>query len=208
MHASAGVAPAPFAHGAYFWSTFAEKVAQQENVPVLIYNAAFGGTSLEHWAKSSQNIPFEHSFVKSKIRMPYVNLLNTFTKYIPLTGVRALLADQGQNDAPATDEDQVFLNYQTFVKQAREDLNDPELAVVVNRQTPQNAPNVRHVQDRMVKEPYCFPGPDYDVLEEEDRLDGIHLSASGMAKAADMWAAALTPAFFRKSKPYLPYAHH
>jgi hypothetical protein len=90
------------------------------------------------------------------------------------------------------------------VKQAREDLNYPKLAVVVNRQTPKNSPNVRHLQERMVKEPYCFPGPDYDTLAEEDRYDGIHLSASGMVKAADMWAHVLTPDFFKKSKPYLP----
>lgn len=204
VHASTGVAPAPFGHGSYFWSKFGEKVAQKENVPVLIYNAAFGGTSLEHWAKSSQNIQFEHSFVKSEIRMPYINLLNTFKKYIPLTGLRALLADQGQNDWQAKDEEQVFQNYQTFIKQAREDLNYPELALVVNRQTPKSSPIIRNVQDRMVKEPYNFPGPNYDTLAEEDRTDGIHLSATGMAKSAEMWAEALSPEFFKTSKPYMP----
>ena len=204
VHASTGVAPAPFAHGPYFWSKFGEKIAQEENVPVLIYNAAFGGTSLEHWAKSSQNIQFEHGFVKSEIRMPYINLLNTFKKYIPLTGLRALLADQGQNDWQEKDEEKVFKNYQTFIKQAREDLNYPELALVVNRQTPKSSPIIRHVQDRMVKEPNSFPGPDYDTLAEEDRTDGIHLSRAGMAKAAEMWAAALTPEFFKRSQPYIP----
>ncbi|MBC7923414.1 MAG: hypothetical protein H7Z75_20240 [Ferruginibacter sp.] len=202
--AATGVAPAPFAHGAYFWSKFAERVAQRENVPVLLYNAAFGGTSLEHWAKSAQNIPFEHGFVRSAIRMPYVNLLNTFKKYIPLTGLRALLADQGANDWTEKEEERIFRNYQLFIQQARQDLGYPELALVVNRHTT-NAPSVvRSVQDRMAKEPHCFPGPDYDALAKEDRYDGIHLSETGATKAAQLWAAALTPAFFEASKPWQP----
>ena len=90
VHASDSVAPAPFAHNTYFWSRFADLVVAKENVPVLIYNAAFGGTSVEHWAKASQGIQFEHGFCKSKIRMPYINLYNTFKKYIVLTGMRAL----------------------------------------------------------------------------------------------------------------------
>ena len=60
--------PATFGSGNYSWPRFGEEVARKENVPVLIYNAAFGGTSLEHWAKSSQGVPFEHSFVRSAIR--------------------------------------------------------------------------------------------------------------------------------------------
>jgi hypothetical protein len=204
VQAVTGVAQAPFAHGNYLWSKFAELLAQRGNVPVLIYNAAFGGTSLEHWAKSSQGIQFDHSFIKSAIRMPYINLLNTFKKYIPLTGLRAILADQGQNDAGQKNADTIFENYKTFIRQAREDLHDPQLAVIVNRQTPKDAPAVREAQERMIKQPYSFPGPDYDILLPEDHVDGVHLSASGEEKAAEMWAKALTPEFFKNSIPWLP----
>jgi hypothetical protein len=51
---------------------------------------------------------------------------------------------------------------------------------------------------------YCFVGPDYDTLATEDRVDGIHLSASGEWKAAAMWAAALGNGVFSSSQPYLP----
>lgn len=203
--AAAGIAPAPFGHNPYFWSKFGEYVAKKINLPVLIYNAAFGGTSLEHWAKSAQNIQFEHGFVRSAIRMPYINLRNTLVKYIPLTGVRAILADQGQNDNQQKSADTIFNNYKIFLEQARIDLDYPGLTVVVNQQTPSNAPQVRVAQERIIKEPFSFPGPDYDKgLIKEDRYDGIHLSESGLRKAAVMWADALTPEFFETVKPWLP----
>lgn len=205
VQAASGIAQAPFGHGAYFWSKFGEEVARKKNVPVLIYNAAFGGTNLEHWAKASQGIQFEHGFVRSKIRMPYINLLNTFKKYTSLTGVRALLADHGQNDAGEKDPQKILANYKTFITQARKDLGFAELALVVNRQMPNNAPAVREAQEKMILEPYCFAGPDYDKdLLKEDKYDGIHLALSGVNKAAVLWANALTPDFFQRSHPWQP----
>lgn len=204
-HAGDSVAHAPFGHGSYFWSKFGELLVKKENVPVLIFNAGFGGTSLEHWAKSAHGIQFEHGFVRSAIRMPYINLRNALTKYITITGIRALLADQGQNDAGEKDAAKIEEHYRIFVEQARQDLQYPELAVVVNRQSPGAAyPAVRIAQERMIPKPNYFVGPDYDFLVTEDRYDGIHLSESGMRKAAVMWAEALTPEFFRESRPWQP----
>ena len=204
VQAATGIAHAPFGHNNYFWSKFGEILAQKENVPVLIYNAGFGGTSLEHWAKSSQHILFEHGFVRSAFRMPYINLLNALVKYIPSTGIRVILSDQGQNDSGQKNADSIVQNYQTVIRQARHDLQYAELAMVVNRQTPKAAPAVRLAQNRMASEPYCFPGPDYDLLLKDDTVDGVHLSASGEEKVAIMWVQALTKRFFKLSKPWLP----
>jgi hypothetical protein len=172
---------------------------------VLIFNAAFGGTNLEHWAKSAKKIQFEHGFVKSSIRMPYINLYNTLIKYIPHTGLRAILADHGQNDNRETDPQKIFDNYRVFISKAREDASFPSLALVVNRQRPSNAQSVRVAQEMMLNEPFTFPGPDYDkIMNKEDRYDGIHLSRSGLEKAATYWAEALDNNFFIKSTPLLP----
>jgi len=200
-----GVTPSPFGQGTYFWAKFAEYVAQRRNVPVLIYNAAFGGTSLEHWAKSSQGIWFDHSFVNASIRMPYINLYNVLKTYIPHTGIRAILCDQGANDWPQTDENVILANYQTFVNQARADLGFGSMAVVVNRQTPfLDKVAVRHAQERMIQTANCFAGPDYDTLAAGDRPDQIHLSASGCWAAASKWADALDDGFFSNALPFLP----
>jgi hypothetical protein len=204
-HYGSGVQPAPYGYGAYIWSKFAEHIVQRRNVPVLLYNAAFGGTSLEHWAKASQGIWFDHGFVNASIRMPYINLYNVLKSYAPRTGIRAVLSDQGQNDYGQPDANVILGNYQTWVNQARADLGHGSLAIVVNRQNPfYSYPQVRTAQEQMAASPSCFPGPDYDTMLPEDRYDGIHLSLAGQTKAAGMWADALNDAFFASSLPWLP----
>ncbi len=205
-HFDSNVQPAPSGKGTYFWATFAEHVAKAQGVPVLLLNAAFGGTSLEHWAKSSRAEPFEHSFVNSSIRMPYIRLEHALTKYCAITGLRAILADQGQNDWPEKDEEKIIANYKAWIDQARKDAGFPGLAVVVNRQSPPNGfGQIRRVQDRVIKEhPRCFPGPDYDTLAQEDTTDKVHLSESGAKKAARLWADALDADFFRAAAPLAP----
>ena len=205
-HFAGDVRPAPFGNGTYFWAQFADRVAAAQGVPVLLLNAAFGGTSLEHWAKSARGEPFEHSFVKSPLRMPYINLHHALRRYATVTGVRAILADQGQNDWPENDAGKVFTNYVTWVEQARADLAFPALAVVVNRASPPgNRPIIRRVQEQMIREvPHCHAGPDYDTLRQSDRYDAVHFSASGLPHAAQLWADALSPQFFRQAAPYQP----
>ncbi|HYE98644.1 MAG TPA: hypothetical protein VEJ18_07015 [Planctomycetota bacterium] len=203
-HYGTGARPAPFGYNAYIWSRFGEIVAGRRNVPVLIYNAAFGGTSLEHWAKSARGELFEHGFVKASIRMPYINLYNALNTYIRRTGIRAVLSDHGQNDWPSTDEDAVVNDYLFFIQQSRADLGHGALAYVVNRQTPLGRDLIKRAQNRVASAPFNVPGPDYDALAPEDRYDGIHLSLSGQSKAAQMWADALTDGFFASSQPWLP----
>jgi hypothetical protein len=202
-HFDSNVQPAPVGRGTYFWAAFAEKVAKAHNVPVLLLNAAFGGTSLDHWAKSARGEQFEHSFVISSIRMPYVQLEHALTKYCAVTGLRAILADQGQNDWPEKDERKIEANYRTWIEQARKDAGFPNLAVVVNRQSPPDGlGQIRRVQERMIQEyPHCFPGPDYDTLDKKDTLDKVHLSESGARKAAQLWAEALDTEFFKVAVP-------
>ena len=202
-HFDSNVQPAPAGNGTYFWAAFAEHVAQAQKVPVLLLNAAFGGTSLEHWAKSARGEQFAHPFVISSIRMPYIRLEHALTKYCAVTGLRAILADQGQNDWPEKDEEKIIANYKAWIEQARQDAGFPNLAVVVNRQSPPDGfGQIRRVQDRMIKEhPHCFPGADYDTLAKEDTTDKVHLSKAGEIKAARLWADALDAEFFKAAAP-------
>ena len=205
-HFDSNIQPAPAGNGTYFWAAFAEHVARAQNVPVLLLNAAFGGTSLEHWAKSARGEPFEHPFVISSIHMPYIRLEHALTKYAAITGLRAILADQGQNDWPEKDEDKITANYKAWIDQARHDVGFPDLAIVVNRQSPPDGfGQIRRVQERIIREhPHCFPGADYDTLAPEDTTDKVHLSASGALKAAHLWAEALDADFFKSAPPLPP----
>lgn len=210
-----GVSAAPFGYNCYFWSKFGELVAQRLNVPVLLFQTAFGGTNLQHWADSSQGIEFPLFSVPPAWHMPYSNLKHTIQKYIPVTGLRAVLVDHGQNDTQEKSEEVLLNRYLTWVNQARTDAAQATLAFVINRQTPyatvdnayQGLPPqtyIRRVQEKMAVTPNCFAGPDYDTgLVVADRFDYIHLNDSGQAKAAVLWSNALTNSFFEQSIPHL-----
>jgi hypothetical protein len=60
------------------------------------------------------------------------------------------------------------------------------------------------MQERMIRQPHCFAGPDYDTLAKADRPDDIHLGLAGQAHAARLWAEALDAAFFRTAQPWVP----
>ncbi len=136
--------------------------------------------------------------------MPYIRLEHALKKYCAVTGLRAILADQGQNDWTELDENKIFANYQAWIEQARKDTGIPKIAVDVIRKSPPNGVGqIRRVQERMIKEfPYCFPGPDFATLEAEDTVDKIHLSQSGARKAAQLWANALDTNFIKVAVPF------
>jgi uncharacterized repeat protein (TIGR01451 family) len=206
----ANVAPAPFGYNPYFWSKFGELVVQNQQVPVMVFNAAFGGTNLEMWYKAANGIAFEHPFIKSSLGMPYRNLYNALQKYLSVTGVRAVLCDHGQNDTDLTkySKAQLIDYYKGFIAKTRADFN-PSLPFVINRHTPSinisPAYHIREVQEAVISTvANCFPGPDYDVaLTDADRIDYIHLNASGQSKAAVAWARA-TINDFAVMNPFLP----
>jgi hypothetical protein len=211
-----GVRPAPFGPNNYFWSKFGELVAQKENVPVLIFQTAFGGTSLEHWARSSQGEPFALFNVNPNIGLPYVNLKHTLQAYVPKTGLRAVLFDMGQNDTGEPNGDLLYQRYMTVLGQMRTDAGKPNLTAMITRQTPYLTIDsgykgglppqtyIRTMQEKVAASANCVPGPDYDTgLVVADRFDYIHLSEAGETKAASLWAAKMTPQFFRNADPIL-----
>ncbi len=209
-----GVRPAPFGPNNYFWSDFGGRLAARLGVPVQIYQTAFGGTNLEQWAKSSQGIAVPVFSLTPSLLFPYVNLKHVLQAYVPITGLRALLIDHGQNDYQEKSSDVLLARYRQFVDQARSDSKQPALPAVINRQTPfltvdsgykgGEGPQtqVRQMQERMVATPNCWPGPDYDTgLVVSDRFDYIHLSLAGQTKAAALWASAVSDNFLRQSSP-------
>ncbi|GAB3761336.1 sialate O-acetylesterase [Spirosoma pomorum] len=211
-----GVRPAPFGPNNYFWSKFGELVAQKENVPVLIYQAAFGGTSLEHWARSANGEAFPLFTVNPAIGMPYVNLKHTLQRYVPVTGLRAMLFDMGQNDTGEPNGELLYQRYMTVLSKARTDANAPNLTAVITRQTPYLTVDssyqgglppqtyIRTMQERVSSSAKCVPGPDYDTgLTVTDRFDNIHLSIAGQTKAAGLWAGIITPRFLRYAEPII-----
>ncbi|MBD2755470.1 sialate O-acetylesterase [Spirosoma validum] len=197
---------APFAKMAWFWGHMGDVLVQRINVPVLIYNAGFGGTNMEHNYKAAYDIPFTHSFVRYEQRMPYVNLRNLMNLYVPSTGIRAILLNHGENDRenPA---DLILKHHYGVIDKARQEFNKPDLAWIIALSSFTGKPfeNVRLAQLQTINRPgyQTFLGPDLDSISSvADRPDGAHYSPLGQAKAGERWANAITDDILKKITPY------
>ena len=197
---------APFAKMAWFWGHMGDVLVQRINVPVLLYNAGFGGTNMEQTYKAAYDIPFSHSFVRYDLRMPYANLRNLMNLYVPSTGIRAILLNHGENDRENR-TDSILAYHYGVIDKVRQEFNKPDLAWVIALSSFTGKPfeNVRAAQRQAIERPNyrTFRGPDLDSISSSvDRPDGAHYSPAGQAKAGERWANTITNEMLRTSMPY------
>ena len=196
----------PFANFAWLWGHMGDVLVQRINVPVLIYNAGFGGTNMEYNYKAAYDIPFQHGFIKYELRMPYANFRNLMNLYVPTTGIRAVLLQHGENDRGNSTESTLSYHYGVIDK-SRQEFGRPNLAWIVALSSFVGAPfdNVRQAQLQTINRPnyLAFQGPDLDAITSAtDRPDGIHFSPTGQVKAGELWANAITNAYLQTIQPY------
>lgn len=207
------VGASPFAQMAYFWGKLGDQLVQQLGVPVLFYNAGFGGSNMEHVYKSAYNIPFEHGWIRYDLRMPYVNVRNIMNLYVPSTGLRAILLQHGINDRSNQTPD-ILTHNLGVIDKLRTEFNLPSLAWIVAKDSYADGPfdNVRIAQDAVIHRgeraipkftDAIFKGPDLDSVGRDNpaysaddnwnnhairwRPDGIHYSPSGQTEVANRW---------------------
>lgn len=197
---------APFAKIAWFWGHMGDALVQRINVPVLLYNAGFGGSNMEQTYKSAYDIPFKHDFVVYSLRMPYVNIRNLMNLYVPATGIRAILLNHGANDQASGTDDIVTWHYGVIDK-VRQEFNMPDLGWIVALASFFNAPheNVRKAQFQVINRAnyQTYQGPDLDnINSREDMPDGGHYSPTGQLKVGEAWANAITDTYLQTIQPY------
>lgn len=199
----------PFASIAWLWGRMGDELVRQTNVPVLIYNAGFGGSTMQQMYWAAYDIPFQHSFVRYNIRMPYVNLRNLMNLYVPSTGIRAVLVQHGENDR-SNPADSTYKYYAGVIDKIRAESDKPNLGHIVSISSFVGArfDNVRDAQIRIINQANyrTFQGPDLDnIFTTDDRPDGIHFSPTGQVKAGDLWASAIN-ATYQNCTPYTAQA--
>jgi len=185
----------PFGREAWLWGRMGDQLVQQINVPVLIYNAGFGGSTMQQTYWAAYDIPFQHSFVRYNLRMPFVNVRNLMNLYVTSTGIRAILVQHGENDR-GNPENEIFQNYAGVIDKVRTEFNKPDLGYIVSISSFVGGrfDNVRSAQSRIINQANyrTFQGPDLDNINTtDDRPDGIHFSPTGQVKAGNMWAEAI-----------------
>ena len=173
----------PFAKMPWLWGRMGDVLAARINVPVLLYNAGFGGTNMQQTYWAAYDIPFQHFFVKYSIRMPYANIRNLMNLYVPTTGLRAVLVQHGENDRdnPA---DSTYKYYTKVIEKIRTEFNKPNLAhiIALSSYVGGQFQNVRTAQTNVINTiSQTYRGPDLDT--DTDRPDGIHFSPNGQTQA-------------------------
>ncbi|GAB4041478.1 DUF11 domain-containing protein [Spirosoma gilvum] len=196
----------PFASVPWFWAHMGDVLVQRINVPVLMYNAGFGGTNMQQTYWAAYDIPFQHSFVRYDLRMPYANFRNLMNLYVPSTGIRAFLIQHGENDRD-NPTDSTAKYYQKVIDKIRGEFGKPNLACIVALSSFVGArfDNVRSAQFQIIGKPgnMAYQGPDLDNVNSlDDRPDGIHFSPSGQTKVGDAWSNAISDAYLASISPY------
>lgn len=208
---------APYNLVPWLWSQLGDSLVKKLNVPVLLYSAAYGGTNMEQNYKAIKRIPFTlfgpDPFAGFRIGHPYSNLKNALIRYVPTTGLRAILALHGENDVGSSKDD-IVKYYQTTIEQSRLDAGHPTLPWVVaissfkgNRVDA----NVTNAQREVIAiTPNVFQGPNLDENPDPSFRnpfpDLLHYTAAGQTEMARRWNNALNEAFFSLAPPILPVA--
>lgn len=193
------------AHRASPWTAVGDVLVRQLHVPVLIICTGIGGTTVERWRKVAEDPTVGDS--------SYVACRLTLQKWVPYTGLRALIWFGNENDLNQGPTAEVFSdNMKRLIARTRQDAGIPDLPWIIafDAYDPGIAENIgpQEMQRRkervdrgtqMVLEtvPFTYDGPQTDDLGPEfRRSDGDHFSEAGVRQLGIRFARHITKAFF------------
>ncbi len=196
---------APYNYVPWFWARLGDKLVKKLNVPILFYGAALGGIGTDVWRRSAlgEDLRQELPIFISTAGMPYLAMQTALQMYVTRTGVRAVLWQQGESDA-MNSADRYYENMKFIIEKTRYDSKKSDLAWVIARSSnnPDFHPNVVEGQNYLISRiQSVFPGPNTDLIQGENRMDGIHFHKGGLDLAAEYWDNSLDNNFFSKSNP-------
>ncbi|MCE7041220.1 sialate O-acetylesterase [Dyadobacter sp. CY312] len=221
---------APFGNYAWCWGYFGDRLVKQLNVPVMIFNAGWSGSSIANW---KQSIPtngqttawFGYIYPQG---LPFGNMRIALNNYIAQLGIRAILWHQGESDTKTeTSRDAYRNDLKEVIEACRTASNKPNLAFVVSRASRYSFKKLGDVVDvsytsadviaaqndvignptsgysPLYKVPYTFAGPETDpYYNSVYRHDNVHFAGGGLDSLAKFWATKLDNNFFQNATPY------
>lgn len=203
----------PVGFSSWCWGELGDMLVKRLNVPVMFFNAAWGGSSSENWAQSIDSLSTNEAF---RGEVPYHVLKRTLQFYRNTVGFRAVLWHQGEADTfqnqsnarlPRAD---YFNNIKKVITTTRNQTGEI-LPWVVSR-----ASFIYNLRDSLVIKDQnrlsaevenVFRGPYTDTLSNS-RFDALHFGntaqGKGLTKLANSWNIALDSVFFKTAAPLLP----
>jgi hypothetical protein len=192
MNTGAWVAAAdpqpPFADGTQgsIWSRLGDDLASYLNMPIGFVSIGQGNTFSSQWASPSGTY--------------YPRITQTVQSF-PINGFRALLWQQGENDASTGVSTATYYgNVSTTITQSRIDAGWalPWLIARSSYYTTPDPANQAQIQaayaELITNLPPAHAGADTDTLTGANR-NGPHFTDTGLSSAATLWKSAIATAF-------------
>ncbi|WP_025762740.1 T9SS type A sorting domain-containing protein [Dyadobacter tibetensis] len=205
---------------AWAWGALGDKLAQRLNVPILFFNTGYEGTQVRTWRESISGTAYSPyaPYPYSPSGMPFINLRWVMQYYIPITGLRAVLWEQGEADNYfanhpefATTSDKYALDLKAVIEANRRE-SGKNVSWMISLSSYDNSRGVnqmvRNGQLQAIStSTNTFQGPDTDIIQIPrdntfNRGDGVHFTDGGISQLAQAWNAKLDDAFFNSSIPH------
>ena len=193
----------------YIYGMLGDMLVQRLGVPVLLYGSAWGGSSSEQWRQSAEGnllVPDAVQWGGADELIPYRALKVALNHYVKRTGLRGIFWHQGESDKGQSGSNYVD-NLRKVIQVSRQDADWPALAWIISRASwlggSGDAAIVNAQNQVIAQEPYCFPGPNTDVYDNNYRQDQTHFLTSFYPQLAQLWNQALSDNFFQQSSPYV-----
>jgi hypothetical protein len=192
------------------WPAVGDVLVRQLHVPVLFISTGIGGTTVERWRAVAENPASGDS--------AYVACRATLQRWMPYTGLRALVWFGNENDLNQGPTAEEFTdNFTRLIARTRADSGIPNLPWVIafDAFDPGILAKIGPVEMQRRKErldrgaqkvletvPFTYDGPQTDDLGPEFRRgDHDHFNAAGVRELGIRFARQITRAFFPPPVP-------
>ncbi|AFK02041.1 protein of unknown function DUF303 acetylesterase [Emticicia oligotrophica DSM 17448] len=201
---------APRGQGSWCWGELGDLLAKRLNVPILFFNAAYEGSSIENWYSSSIGVATKHPFFQFTYpnNTPYSYLRISLQYYISQMGLRSVLWEQGEAEAELKTTQDYYANaLKKVIEKSRLDAGK-KISWMITRTSlykiDQLYPSVVSAQNSLINPAdYIFEGPFTDSIQVP-RPEGVHFTNEGISNLAKAWDAKMNTQFFNQSVPFLP----
>ena len=206
----------PFGVHSWMWGRFGDTLARRLNVPILLYMASYGGSNVWMNMKNIKREPFGFDWFNGQDQfwMPYRPVEATFYKYIPITGIRGVLAEHGGNDVSAQFLTTLYENFVFVINHTRTvQAHHPSLAFKLSKEgvdfLNQNSAVVNEkIQQVLNTVPNTSLGidlsdPNTQGPWRDDNGRGHFRGKSGHDKYLELWKAVVPNSFFTTTTPKL-----
>lgn len=197
--------PGPHGNSSWFWSELGDLLTSQWNVPVLFYNAAWPGSTIRNWRESmEQGTTLGQDGNALPAGMPYGNLKRILKDYVPLTGARAILWQQGESEYYGSDPQATnyATNLKAIIDKSRTHAGFAQLPWVIARSSADNTTRqlyasgsyepVTNQQNLVIQTTgQTLAGPLVDTIQMP-RPGGSTFQGTGLTRLANAWNATLT----------------